>query len=76
MVLNLPGVFVEEVPFGPPTILGVATSTTAFVGRAVRGPLDEPVTIDSGLIVIEVGFAPVRPAEFVILTIRQRSARQ
>lgn len=47
MVPNLPGVHVEEVPFGPPTIVGVDTSTTAFVGRALKGPLDEPVTVTS-----------------------------
>jgi phage tail sheath protein FI len=29
------------------TITGVATSITAFIGRALRGPLDEPVTINN-----------------------------
>jgi len=28
---------------------GVATSNTAFVGRALRGPIDEPVTISSSV---------------------------
>ncbi len=32
-----PGVYVEEVPSGARTIIGVATSVTAFVGRAARG---------------------------------------
>ncbi|HMO59508.1 MAG TPA: phage tail sheath subtilisin-like domain-containing protein [Roseiflexaceae bacterium] len=42
-----PGVYIEEVPSGVRTIIGVATSITAFVGRARRGPLNEPVRIQS-----------------------------
>jgi phage tail sheath protein FI len=42
-----PGVYIEEVPSGVRTITGVATSVTAFIGRAARGPLDEPVTVNS-----------------------------
>lgn len=42
-----PGVYIEEVPSGVRTIAGVATSITAFIGRALRGPVDEPVTINS-----------------------------
>ena len=42
-----PGVYVEEIPSGVRTIVGVATSITAFIGRAVRGPVDEPFTISS-----------------------------
>lgn len=42
-----PGVYIEEVPSGVRTITGVATSITAFVGRAVRGPTNEPITINS-----------------------------
>ena len=38
--LTYPGVYVEEVPSGVRTITGVATSITAFVGRAQRGPID------------------------------------
>ena len=38
--LTYPGVYVEEVPSGVRTITGVATSITAFVGRAPRGPVD------------------------------------
>jgi uncharacterized protein len=40
-----PGVYVEEVPSDVKTIVGVATARTAFIGRALRGPLDEPVRI-------------------------------
>lgn len=35
-----PGVYIEELPSGVRTITGVATSITAFVGRAERGPRD------------------------------------
>lgn len=42
-----PGVYVEEIPSGVRTITGVATSITAFLGRAQRGPVNEPVTINS-----------------------------
>ena len=42
-----PGVYVEELPSGVRTIAGVATSVTAFVGRALRGLIDEPVIINN-----------------------------
>ncbi len=45
--LSYPGVYIEEVPSGVHTITGVATSITAFIGRAWKGPLNEPVTITS-----------------------------
>ena len=45
--LTYPGVYVEEIPSGVRTITGVATSITAFIGRALRGPADEPVVINS-----------------------------
>jgi uncharacterized protein len=45
--LTHPGVYIEEVPSGVRTLTGVATSITAFVGRAARGRTDEPVTITS-----------------------------
>jgi phage tail sheath protein FI len=41
-----PGVYIEEIPSGVRTITGVATSITAFIGRAQRGPTDEPITIN------------------------------
>lgn len=40
-----PGVYIEEVPAGVGAIEGVPTSITAFIGRAERGPVDEPVRI-------------------------------
>lgn len=42
-----PDVYIEEIPGGIRTISGVATSITAFIGRALRGPVDEPVRIKS-----------------------------
>src|SRR5882724_11487719 len=49
--LTYPGVYIEEIPSRVRTITGVATSITAFVGRAQRGPTDaddnSPVTINS-----------------------------
>lgn len=44
---SYPGVYVTEVDSGVHTITGVATSITAFIGRAARGPADTPVTINS-----------------------------
>jgi Bacteriophage tail sheath protein len=45
--LTYPGVYVEELASGVRPIVGVSTSTTAFVGRALKGPVDKPVTIHS-----------------------------
>src|ERR687898_166701 len=45
--LSYPGVYIEELPSGVRTITGVATSITAFVGRALLGPTDEARRISS-----------------------------
>jgi Bacteriophage tail sheath protein len=42
-----PGVYIEEVPSGVHTITGVATSITAFVGYAPRGPVNDPTLVQS-----------------------------
>ncbi len=42
-----PGVYIEEIPSGVRTIIGVATSITAFIGRALRGPVNDPITINN-----------------------------
>ena len=47
VTLTYPGVYIEEVPSGVRTITGVATSITAFLGRALRGPVNEPTRIQS-----------------------------
>ena len=43
--VTYPGVYVEELPSGVRTITGVATSVTAFVGTAARGPVATATTI-------------------------------
>jgi len=42
-----PGVYIEEVPSGVRTITGVATSITAFIGRALRGPVNKVRRVQS-----------------------------
>jgi len=44
---TFPGVYIEEVPSGVRTITGVATSITAFIGRAMRGPVSKATTINN-----------------------------
>jgi phage tail sheath protein FI len=41
--LTYPGVYIEEIPSGVHTIMGVSTSVTAFVGTAKRGPINKAV---------------------------------
>ncbi len=43
VTLTYPGVYVEEIPSGVHTIVGLPTSITAFVGRAAMGPVGQPV---------------------------------
>jgi hypothetical protein len=38
-----PGVYVQEVPSGVRTIVGVSTSITAFIGEISQGPMNSPV---------------------------------
>ncbi|HEY0737938.1 MAG TPA: phage tail sheath subtilisin-like domain-containing protein [Herpetosiphonaceae bacterium] len=42
-----PGVYIEEIASGVRTITGVATSITAFIGRTLRGPVNEPIQVNS-----------------------------
>jgi phage tail sheath protein FI len=42
-----PGVYVEELPSSVRSIIGVGTSITAFVGRALKGPTDKATVIHS-----------------------------
>ncbi|MBA2646237.1 MAG: phage tail sheath family protein, partial [Pyrinomonadaceae bacterium] len=44
---TFPGVYIEEIPSGVRTITGVATSITAFIGTAPRGPVNDPTFINS-----------------------------
>jgi phage tail sheath protein FI len=45
--LSYPGVYIEELSSGVHTITGVATSITAFIGRAAKGPINQATTITS-----------------------------
>ncbi len=45
--VKYPGVYVEELPSSTHTLTGVSTSITAFVGRALKGPVDEAIMISS-----------------------------
>ncbi len=47
VLTTYPGVYIEEIPSGVRTITGVATSITAFLGRAELGPTNEPIVINS-----------------------------
>ena len=40
-----PGVYIEEISTGNRTIAGVATSVTAFLGAAARGPVNKATPI-------------------------------
>ena len=40
-----PGVYVQEVPSGVRTIVGVSTSTTLFVGRTKMGPMNKAIRL-------------------------------
>lgn len=42
-----PGVYLEEVAGGAKPIDAVATSVTAFIGEAARGPIAEPILVHS-----------------------------
>ena len=53
--LTYPGVYIEEVPSGIRTIVGVSTSVTAFVGRAPRGRSTSPPSSRAGATGARVG---------------------
>src|SRR5271155_1669671 len=44
---TFPGVYIEEIPSGVRTIVGVATNIAAFLGRAISGPANTPTVINS-----------------------------
>ena len=47
VAVSYPGVYVQEVPSGVRSIAGVSTSITMFIGRTVRGPINQPVRLTS-----------------------------
>lgn len=44
---SYPGVYIEEMPSSVRTITGVSTSITAFIGRALKGPVNKATLIHS-----------------------------
>ncbi len=45
--VSYPGVYIDEVPSGVHTIVGVSTSIGAFFGRASKGPMNNPTRLTS-----------------------------
>jgi phage tail sheath protein FI len=45
--ISYPGVYIQEVKSEVRTIVPVETATTAFIGRALRGPVNEPKVCNS-----------------------------
>ncbi len=42
-----PGVRYERVDVGPPSVPSLRTDVAGFVGLAERGPVDQPVAVES-----------------------------
>jgi hypothetical protein len=47
IALSYPGVYIEENTTPGSAIVGVSTSLTAFIGRALRGPVNQPTLVES-----------------------------
>ncbi len=45
--IEFPGVFIQEIPNDVHAIAGVSTSKAAFIGRAFRGEVDQPIEMTS-----------------------------
>ena len=45
IAVSYPGVYIEELDSGPGAIVPVATNIAAFVGRALFGPTNVPMTV-------------------------------
>lgn len=65
-----PGVYVEEVSSGIKPIEAVGTSTGAFVGGAVKGPVAEPVLVTSFTQFVDV-FGGFHPDHYLAYAVRQ-----
>ncbi len=64
-----PGVYVEEVSSGIKPIEGVGTSTGAFVGGAVKGPVDMPVLV-TNFSQFAATFGSFHPDHFLAYAVR------
>ena len=51
-------------------------ASDAYFVRCNLGDTMEQADIDAGQVIVEVGFAPLKPAEFVIVRIQQKVAQQ
>ena len=67
--VKLPGVYIEEVWNAGAAVWGSRT----LRGRDERAETTTPNDIDGGIMNIVIGFAPVKPAEFVIIKIAQKA---
>lgn len=65
-----PGVYIEEISSGVRTIVGVATSNTAFVGSAQRGPTHTPVQANN-FGEFERNFGPLQVNHLLGYSVRQ-----
>src|SRR5437588_8849734 len=45
--VSYPGVYVQEIPGGQPTVAAISTASTAFVDFFARGPMNEPKRVVS-----------------------------
>jgi len=67
--VSYPGVYIEELPSGVRTLVGVATSIAAFLGRAAAGPVDQPVEVN-GIGEFERELGSISPAYPMSLAVR------
>ncbi|HEY3163401.1 MAG TPA: phage tail sheath subtilisin-like domain-containing protein [Candidatus Limnocylindrales bacterium] len=65
-----PGVYIEELPSGVRTIIGVSTSVTAFLGSFTKGKLNTPIQVFS-LADLDRNFGPLVTSSEVGYAIRQ-----
>jgi uncharacterized protein len=65
-----PGVFIQEVDFGPQPIEGVSTSTAGFVGEAERGPVSGPPTLVTSFPDYQRAFGGLEPTKDLAYAVR------
>ena len=46
VTISHPGVYIEEIPSTVRSIISVGTSTTAFIGSAIKGPVNKPFIVN------------------------------
>ena len=68
--LLTPGVFIQEVEFGPQPIEGVSTSTAGFVGETERGPTNGPPQLVTSFADFQRRFGGFVVGKFLPLAVR------